>query len=418
MLDAWHQAMSAWFDISIKSEQSIVKGPVQFFNGAKFDPGFPRVEQAITWNAFPKELLRRYGREKALRIADTLVPLSFYGPQFADPAYDGFVYRPHDEYCEWHVVRDPDTNKIIRATFTSEPPEYWQALFGSPIPANDGSTFTLPGDKDKALALYRQFAGPDVAPEDLVLDRDVPGIGSKGDYNLYNKWNTTHGIAHLCAPPNSLGAEIQLGADATVLRKNSAGQPMVEPDSLVCCAGYGGPDRNSDPTIGSSVNALARLGAYITLANPVGLYMDHIDLAGWAAPDGSDVSELIKVVRGKAGMIERLVVEAPQDAPFAIGDVTIAGIPIQFGGQIAECITVKLTGVAVLTSPPIKNEPVRCSGRCAIDPAFAGALGDPVGVGSPLPAGTVAAFDREGAASGAAKAVAHAAASFFKTRAR
>ena len=88
-------------------------------------------------------------------------------------------------------------------------------------------------------------------------------------------------------------AQFDLGggtpADATVLYRNGRGEPVVEPSALICCAGYGGPDRNSDPTIGATVNALARLGAMITLPNPVGLYMDHIDLSGWQAPDGVQV---------------------------------------------------------------------------------------------------------------------------------
>ena len=65
----------------------------------------------------------------------------------------------------------------------------------------------------------------------------------------------------------------------------------MEPEALISYAGYGGPNRNSDPTIGASVNALARLGVPVTLRNPVGLYMDHIDLSGWQTPDGKDAAE-------------------------------------------------------------------------------------------------------------------------------
>lgn len=45
-------------------------------------------------------------------------------------------------------------------------------------------------------------------------------------------------------------------------------------------------------------------------------------------------------------MIERLVVEVPSETGFTVGDLKIAGIPIRYGGQIAECITVKLVGAA------------------------------------------------------------------------
>ena len=197
-------------------------------------------------------------------------------------------------------------------------------------------------------------------------------------------------------PPNSLTAEIQLGADATVLRRNAAGEPVVQPEPLICCALYGGPDRNSDPTIGSSVNALARAGALITLANPVGLYMDHIDTAGWVGKDGGDVSDCIHIVRGCPGMIERLTIEVPTSRGFTVGDIAIGGAPIRFGGQIAACITVKLVGSAAGLGT-VHNAPIPCIGRCCIDPAYTTQLNRPVQFGSPTPVGMVDAFSGEGA---------------------
>jgi hypothetical protein len=185
-----------------------------------------------------------------------------------------------------------------------------------------------------------------------------------------------------------------LGADASVLRKDGRGQIIVEPDALICCTGFGGSDRNSDPTIGGAVNALARFGAMITLRNPVGLYMDHIDLAGWATPDGRDVRQCLKVVRGTIDMIERLVVEVPDDWGYLVGDLTIAGVPIRYGGQIAECITVKLTGVAAPVG--ITNEPSPCTRRCCIDPNYPTLLRRAVPLTRRCPAGRQTAFSEEG----------------------
>ena len=69
-LEAWNKAVSAWFDQNIAADQKSFGGqPRQYYNAAKFDPGGTVVEQEITWNAFPKELLRRYGRERALVLA-------------------------------------------------------------------------------------------------------------------------------------------------------------------------------------------------------------------------------------------------------------------------------------------------------------------------------------------------------------
>ncbi|OSJ36873.1 hypothetical protein BSZ19_02105 [Bradyrhizobium japonicum] len=364
--EAWHKFVLEAFDSSIGVEeaalQKVAKGATArsaFFSAVRFDPG-PTIEQAVLWNAFPKELLRRFGRRRALIEADQLWPMSAYrydwrynpdvpartgagapGVDFPDDIF----YRPLVEYCEWHVDRDPDSGRIRRVCFTSEPPEYWFAMYGGTVP---GSSVPFPGSKDLVLELYRKLVSPKVEMKDLQAQTPINspfGNLNPGDYNPHNKWNTTHGIVHLTAPPNALTAEIQLGADATQLYHNAHGNPVVDPDAFIAGTGMGGPNRNSDPTIAATVNALARAGAMITLANPVGLYMDHIDLAGWEFPGGMSRNDCVHVVRGQPHLIERLVVEVP-GGEFTVSDITIGGVPIAFGGHIAECITVKLVGAA------------------------------------------------------------------------
>jgi hypothetical protein len=387
--DAWHQFVSRAFDASIASEASKVKsarrhgkGVVQFFNPSTYDPGGALIEQPVTWNAFPKELLRRFGRKRALVEADRLWPLSVYHFPY-DPdvptntgakethTTDSWFYRPTVEYCEWHVTRDPNDGKIRRVVLTSEPPEYWQALFGDAVDPGDGTPVPFPGDRQLALKLYRELVSPHVELEDLIVPEAFTGGGGelykKGVYNPYNKWNTFFGAVHLNAPPNQLTAEIQLGADGTILRRDARGELIVQPDALIACSGYGGANRNSDPTIGATVNALARLGAMVTLVNPVGLYMDHIDLSGWSVPDGIAASDCVKIARGTERMIERLVIEVPRETGVTLGDVTIGGEPIVFGGQIAECVTVKLVGGAGAIGS-VKNAPVACQYRGYLDP--------------------------------------------------
>ena len=41
-----------------------------------------------------------------------------------------------------------------------------------------------------------------------------------------------------------------------------------------------------------------------------------------------------------------MVVEMPPGSRALLGDMTIGGEPLRYGGQIAECITVELVGVA------------------------------------------------------------------------
>ena len=383
--EAWHEYVSLAFDDIIAGGRATLPPPetVQFYNPAKDDYG-DAVEQAITWNAFPKELQRKLGRTRAMSVADR----------------DRSTLT---EYCEWHVTRDPLTGAIVRVTFTSEPPEYWAAMFGGPVAYGpEGTkTFTFPGSRAEVLRHYQHLVSPEVKAHDLVAG---------GAYDPLNKWNWTHGIMHLSASPNSLIAEIKLGADATVAYRNARGEVIVEPEPLICCAAFGGADRNSDPTIGATVNALARLGAMITLANPVGLYMDHIDLTGWFAPKGVEVEECVHVVRGDARkrMIERLVVEVPPKSGYTVSDLSIGGVPIAFGGQIAECITVKLTGTAAALGT-VHNAPIACGSRCCVDPAHFVMLGEQVANGDPAPPGTVVAFGLEGGVPAPPHAVAPAA---------
>lgn len=402
--EAWHNAVYGWFESSIAYQKSSVKsqdgkspGVVQFYNPAKFDPGGPVTDQAISWNAYPKELIKRYGYDRALIEGDRLQTLHQFSKELNKPVHFRTMYRPLNEYCEWHAVRDPDTQKIVKVTFSAEAPEYWRALFGDEITINKKIIVKFPGDCERVLALYRQLVSPDVQMDDLICKEtipDVPGLpplAVKGGYNMYNKWNTTHGIVHLCSPPNSLAAEIGLGAATTVLRVTTSGKPIVQPEPLICCSLAGGPDRNSDPTIGSSLNALARAGAFITLQNPVGLYMDHIDMSGWSGPKNSDVSDCVGIARGTPGMIERLTIEVPSERGFQVGDITIGGAPIVYCGQIAACITVKLIGRAAGLGT-VHNAPVRCTGRCCIDLSNPVQLNRPIPFGSPTPIGMVDAF--------------------------
>jgi hypothetical protein len=380
-LDAWSAAVSGWFDETIALERRLLgDAPCQYYNQLTDPPQGAVLDQDIVWNGFSGTLRNRWGRAEAFRQADRLFPLTERidgpGSYFVGPQWQSLLYRPQDEYCEWHLTRDP-AGTITRVTFTSEPPEYWQALHGDHLPDLYGAPrYPSVGDPRLVLDLYRSLVSEQVEYEDLICAEDYVDYSDphnpalvypKGSYNPYNKWNTTHGIVHLTEPANSLGAEIKLGGDATVLFSPAAGDaPLADPDALISCAGYGGLNRCSDPTIGASVNELAVGGFAITLKNPVGLYMDHLDMTGWTQPDGSPVDpSWFRIVRGSEGFIEHAIFEVPADAGFAVGDLRIGGAPIVHGGQLAERMAMKITGSA---SQPgrFSNAPVRCRrGVCA-----------------------------------------------------
>src|SRR5262249_29707719 len=171
---------------------------------------------------------------------------------------------------------------------------------------------------------------PDVKAADLI---------SHGQYNPLNVWNTLRGALHLIQPNNSLGAEIRIAADATILRKNDDGSFKTDAQDLITCARYGEPGRASDPHIGDLVNGLARDGYAISLKDPVGLYMSRPGLAGFATPDGEQVTQdWFKVTRGSEDYILHGVFAAPQGSQFVAGDVLIGGVPLVYGGQVAKVI--------------------------------------------------------------------------------
>ncbi|QLH38125.1 MAG: hypothetical protein HWD60_02895 [Defluviicoccus sp.] len=308
----------------------------------------------IPWNAFPRKFALRWPDDVETRwkTAENVVtrdmnnrPAGYYLPNpDGSFRYAELPFRDQDEYCEWRRFYDPVTNRLKRIVFTCENPEYWTTL--------------AERDPDTLLKLYRDLVDPEVALEDLFFQEDVfvAGEGNKpinmrGRYNPLNKWNTTDGLVHLTHPANSLQAEIYLAADATVLRTGDSGALLTDDGLLICCAGYGSPNRSSDPTIGGKVNELVRNGLKVTIADPVGLYIGDLDFAPIEVPAGITAAQFWKVVRGREA--DRLILRAefapPEGATFDLEDVLVGGEPLRYGGQLAELITIVIHGIGEAT---------------------------------------------------------------------
>jgi hypothetical protein len=301
----WSDGISNLFDQEVAGDS---EGPTpQFFNPLKKPLAADQTTRTICWTAFPNAV-------------KTTAPSDRVRWRKSDGTRD-----LQDEYCEWSVARNTD-GKIVRVTFTCEGPEYWE--------------FLAANDQQKTLDLYQKFVSPAVKLEDLY-----PGGTT---YNPRNKWNstTTDGAMHLVQRNNTLSAEIDIVAKATIRRKPSDHELTGEQE-LIACSGYGEATRNSDPHIGGQVNELARLGADITIANPVGLYFDGFyPTSDWATPDGSDPKDNWSIVRGPADMGVRAVYEVPSGKGFVVGDIKIKGQTIDFGAQITDFIKMKVTGLA------------------------------------------------------------------------
>lgn len=259
-----------------------------------------------------------------------------------------------DEYCEWSVTRDA-SGKVTSVMFTCENPEYWMTLWDC--------------DPNAVLTQYRSLVSAKVQLLDLALldSNGAPVVDpatGRWAYNPLNKWNNgphtypdRGGAVHLTSSPNTLGAEFDLAAAATMPRVDGSGAPIKAAAQLVCCALYGRIGRHSDPTIGQNVNAVVNYsgiqGARLTLTDPPGLYIQTPDFSTFETPDGSDPSSYWTVVRGRTMQgddpIDRILhatYEVPAGKGFAVGDIKIGEAPIEFGGQIAGAITMALLGTA------------------------------------------------------------------------
>ena len=386
----WHAIMDNWFQLSVEVEGS------SFYNWMKYPPGDSQ-PQAVVWDAFPRFLERWFEEEddadrKRLEAAETLRPQTFDGQplrrivkgKLADPVPT--FYRQQDEYCEWFAHRDRK-GRIERVTFTSEGPEYWQFLAQGTKPffaEDDERRDICAGDMTLVHDLYKEHVSPTVKLGDLLWPHDVAifvaddqggawyRYAAKGDYNVFNKWTTTHGSMHLTHPANSLGAEVYLAARAAILRKDGEGKPVEGTEALVCCSGFGDPNRSSDPAIGRGVNGLAKLGLSVSLDDPVGLYLHGINLDGFRGPNGEDMGRAWTVVRGDAdrGVALRAVFDVPADLGLSVDQVLARGKPITCGGQIADEVQISLTGLVKKLGDE-SDERYPCVAKCCKHPVKA-----------------------------------------------
>jgi hypothetical protein len=374
----------AEWDAKIRAD---VQSQIQLPNGqvaatpAFYDPlnppaAGPPATAAPEWTGLPRTVKRLFPGPVAAAAAfvDKPVPMGrpdpmqgTYTPPFFDAAtgavFPGPMYRPQDEYLEWVTRTDPD-GTIREILFTCEGPEYWDHI------AEDAQLL---------VELYRELVGDrTISKDDLLFPRrvrwDNPNDGKvtfeAGQYNPYNRWNML-GAVHLTQPANTLGAEIALAKQATLLYGNPA--PVTADPDLICCAEYGGINRMSDPTIGSGVNAQVRLGNRVSLRNPIGLYVKRINTTAFSLPDDSPflhVADCFEVLRPAPADVTDMVVRARfrvppglafNGAPLRVGDLKVNGEKVTTGGQVADVITMTLYAQALPGAPPQRGVP--CFGK-------------------------------------------------------
>lgn len=287
----------------------------EFYDASQTDVNIAG-RHALVWMAFPRRVLmpRRDDRTAAFIEADR-TPGGDVGNRFVQ-----------DEYCEWRVTRNP-AGKITKVTFTTESPEYWEQLWAV--------------DRGRVIELYHELVSPAVVEADLHLG---------GVYQRRNRWNNADGIAHLMQGINTLRAALGLAEGSAVTPQTQfTGVPPPPPPLPPASDNYEMPDvanTSVDPRVTYDVAALVRKPLSVTLDEPIGLYITGYDDTGWTKPDGSPVDDYWTTVRGNPGQILRLEYQVPAGTGFVVGDIKIGGRPIEWGGHIAEHVTVMIAGAA------------------------------------------------------------------------
>ncbi|GAA6179574.1 hypothetical protein NBRC116594_10120 [Shimia sp. NS0008-38b] len=337
----WHNEVTSYFNASrVPPPISFGGSRNQFFNPAD-GISADAIEKEIGWAAFPR-------------------PLSIASATDEERWFLAEENRLEQvEYCEWSTTRDSN-GKVTKISFTCEDRNYFRILFRR--------------QPDVVLALYREHVSPDVEMSDLM-----DGLGN---YIPANRWNanSSDGAMHMIGQPNTIGAAVELVAGASVVRRNADGTLKTGARELILCGRYGDVERHSDPTIGAEANELARAGHFVSVANPPQLAFESISFAGWDVPDGVAPEACWSYTRGSQGRAVRGVLQAPEGASFVIGDIKIDDKEIRFGGQVADGIRIKVTGLA------------HRLGQALIEPED-GCLGDPV-VGGATPTPEVGQLNR------------------------
>ncbi|MEP0909911.1 hypothetical protein NDI45_03125 [Leptolyngbya sp. GB1-A1] len=230
-----------------------------------------------------------------------------------------------DEYVEWRVERST-TGQITRITFTTEFPEYYQAL------ARVSADALIAGIRDV-------IPGADPTLDELFGSGFDPGTDNGEEraqrfrQNLtQNPWNNGEkGILCLTQRFNTAGALFHLVDECSI-------QKIGIPSGAVCDAvgGACGSGRNSDPVICQASQNMIRSSRAISLVDPVGIRIKELfgnwKIAGAPVDINDETNNQGVWIISRNG--RRAVLDLTQD-------VTLGGFPITSGAEVSNQLQVE-----------------------------------------------------------------------------
>ena len=251
-----------------------------------------------------------------------------------------------DEYVEWRVVKDG--SKIKQIVFTTELPEYYEALAEvSEAALVAGIQDAIPGATPTTEELFGPSFDPSTATAAQRAERfKINALVSFGGASAKppNPWNNgTKGIFCLMQQFNTMGALFNLATKCAV---PNTGPPegqcsaVCKPNSCAC-----GPNRNSDPRICTEAQKFSRLPNSLSLADAVGIHLVRLN-GGWRV-DGAQID--INDLSANQGVwsVDRNGRRGTLDLT---KDVTVNGDAITSGTQVSLLLDVGADVVSVPTS--------------------------------------------------------------------
>lgn len=275
-----------------------------------------------------------------------------------------------EEYLEWRTVRNRN-GKIQRVELTSELPDYWKVL--------------ATHHPERTLELVSEFTGRSVAPRNLYgidnpLSVDPETRGNAFSATMMNRPNPLNdgreGICFMSQRSNNLGALVKLVAAALVPR-TANGRPASAKEAIPLMGDAAVEGRASDPVLVERLGRLALEGRFVALDNPVGVYIQGVQLDRLRTPDGAlvptewfRVSRGIPVERSSDGISrqQRLVLEVPMSERLVVSDLIDAATesPIRHGAQIAELVQLR-TPLRTSTAGAAGSQPAQEVGGFRLD---------------------------------------------------
>lgn len=274
--------------------------------------GTQPVTSTIGWKAFPKAVVA------------------------TDEEIDTQRFAFQDEYVEWRTERANDA--IAQITFTTEFPEYYQALAATSHDALvRGIQQIIPGANPTNAELYGPGFDPNTATPALRARQFREWVETNP---AGNPWNSGQkGILFLAQQFNTVGALFNLVGRCAVPRLNL-------PASSVCASTNGacGPNRDSDPAICLASQLASRPPVQgISLADPVGVLIARLE--GVWELDGTEIDINNEATNQGIWTVSRNRRRAVLKVP---AELTLDGEVIATGAAVARWLQVQ---AKVITAP-------------------------------------------------------------------